>query len=310
MQTILGANGTISRLLAKELSKYTDKVRLVSRNPRRINETDELHPADLLKPGAVDKAVEGSDVVYLTVGLEYKLKVWEHQWPLIMRDTIDACIKYNSKLVFFDNIYMYSKDAVPHMTEESPVSPASRKGSVRKHISEMLLTAERQGMITALIARSADFYGPDNKNSFVNEMVLKNLAAGKRAMWFMNADRVHSFTYTPDAAAATALLGNTPDAYGQVWHLPTESTRLTGMDFIKMCAEELKVKPRMTVLSPLMIRLLGIFIPVMREMPEMMYQYDRDYFFDSTKFTARFGITATPWLTGIRESCKSYLPKR
>src|SRR5512133_365445 len=142
MQTILGANGTIGRILAKELARYTDKVRLVSRNPRRINETDELRPIDLLKPGALDKAVEGSDVVYLTVGLEYKLKVWEQQWPLVMRETIDACIKHNSKLVFFDNIYMYGREAVPHMTEESPVSPASRKGSVRKHISEMLLSAE------------------------------------------------------------------------------------------------------------------------------------------------------------------------
>lgn len=307
MQTILGANGTIGRVLAKELSKYTDKVRLVSRNPRRINETDELHPADLLKPGAVDKAVEGSDVVYLTVGLEYKLKVWEQQWPLLMRETIDACIKHNAKLVFFDNIYMYDRDAVPHMTEESPVSPSSRKGYVRKQISEMLLSAERKGKVTALIARSADFYGPDNKNSFVNEMVLKNLAAGKKAMWFMNNNFVHSFTYTPDAAAATALLGNTPDAYGQVWHLPTDSTRLTGTDFIKMCAEELKAKPRLTVLSRVMIRLLGLFIPVMREMPEMLYQYDRDYFFDSSKFTSRFGITATPYLTGIRESCKTFI---
>ena len=307
MQTILGANGTIGKLLSKELSQYTDRVRLVSRNPRRINESDELHPTDLLKPGAVYKAVEGSDVVYLVVGLEYKLKVWEQMWPRLMRETIDACIAHNSKLVFFDNIYMYGRDAVPHMTEESPVNPSSRKGAVRKKISEMLLSAERQGRITALIARSADFYGPDIRNSFVNEMVLKNLAAGKSAMWFMNKNVNHSFTYTPDAAAATALIGNTPDAYGQVWHLPTDSSRLTGADFIKMYAEELKVKPRMTVLSPIMIRFLGLFIPVMREMPEMMYQYDRDYFFDSSKFTTRFGVTATPYLTGIRESCKSFL---
>lgn len=307
MQTILGANGTIGKILAKELSQYTDRVRLVSRNPRRINETDELHPADLLKPGAVDSAVEGSDVVYLVVGLEYRLKVWEQQWPLLMRETIDACIRHNSKLVFFDNIYMYDKNSLPHMTEETPVNPSSRKGAVRKHISEMLLSAERKGKLTALIARSADFYGPDNKSSFVNEMVLKNLAAGKSAMWFMNKNAVHSFTYTPDAAKATALLGNTPNAYGQVWHLPTDSSKLTGTDFIRLCAGELKVKPRITVLSQLMIRVLGLFIPVMREMPEMMYQYDRDYFFDSSKFTSRFGIAATPYPAGIRESCRSFL---
>ena len=107
MQTILGANGNIGKLLAKELTRYTDKIRLVSRNPARVNESDELIAIDLTQPGAVDRAVEGSDVVYLVVGLEYKAKVWEQLWPAMMRDTLDACLKYNAKLVFFDNVYMY-----------------------------------------------------------------------------------------------------------------------------------------------------------------------------------------------------------
>ena len=107
MQTILGANGTIGSVLAKELIKYTDKIRLVSRNPRKVNPTDELFPADLSEPGAADQAVAGSEVVYLVVGLDYKLKVWEDKWPKLMRATIDACIKHNARLVFFDNVYMY-----------------------------------------------------------------------------------------------------------------------------------------------------------------------------------------------------------
>ena len=74
----------------------------------------------------------------------------------------------------------------------------------------------------ALIARSADFYGPGNEKSFVTEMVYKNIKTGKAANWFINADKKHSFTYTPDAAKATALLGNTKDAYNQIWHLPTD----------------------------------------------------------------------------------------
>ena len=85
MQTILGAGGTIGKLLAKELLSYTDKIRLVSRNPVKVNETDELFPADLSQAGAVDKAVEGSDVVYLVVGFEYKTKVWEEKWPALMK---------------------------------------------------------------------------------------------------------------------------------------------------------------------------------------------------------------------------------
>lgn len=306
MQTILGANGTIGKLLARELMSYTDRVRLVSRKPLRINETDELMAADLTQPGAVDRAVRGSEVVYLVVGFEYKAKVWEEKWPALMRNTADACAKHGAKLVFFDNVYMYDKDQISHMTEDTAINPPSRKGEVRKRISEKLLEAAREGWIEALIARSADFYGPDNNNNFITQMVMKNLREGKKAMWFVRSDIKHSFTYTPDAAKATALLGNTPDAYGQVWHLPTESRPVTGKEIITMIASEMGAEPKISLLPKFMLQPLGLFIPIMKEMREMIYQYDRDYFFDSSKFTRRFGISATPYEEGIKATCRAY----
>lgn len=307
MQTILGANGTIGKILAQELPAYTDRIRLVSRNPIRVNESDELLPLDLTQPGTVDKAVQGSDIVYLVVGLEYSLKVWEQYWPALMRDTVNACLKHGAKLVFFDNVYMYDKSHLSHLTENTHVNPPSRKGAVRKKISDMLLEAVRDMGLQGLIARSADFYGPGNENNFINQMVLKNLKSGKKPMWFVGPDIKHSFTYTHDAGKATALLGNTPDAYGQVWHLPTDTRPVTGKEFISMIASEFGIKePKISILPKWMLRPLGLFIPVMKEMPEMMYQYDRDYFFDSSKFTSRFGIKATPYEEGVRVACQAY----
>ncbi|HNT94257.1 MAG: NAD-dependent epimerase/dehydratase family protein [Bacteroidales bacterium] len=307
MQTILGANGTIGKILAQELPAYTDRIRLVSRNPIRVNESDELLPLDLTQPGTVDKAVQGSDIVYLVVGLEYSLKVWEQYWPALMRDTVNACLKHGAKLVFFDNVYMYDKSHLSHLTENTHVNPPSRKGAVRKKISDMLLEAVRDMGLQGLIARSADFYGPGNENNFINQMVLKNLKSGKKPMWFVGPDIKHSFTYTHDAGKATALLGNTPDAYGQVWHLPTDTRPVTGKEFISMIASEFGIKdPKISILPKWMLRPLGLFIPVMKEMPEMMYQYDRDYFFDSSKFTSRFGIKATPYEEGVRVTCQAY----
>ena len=302
MQTILGANGTIGSVLAKELRSYTDKIRLASRNPKKVNETDELFPADLSQIGVVDKAVEGSDVVYLVVGFDYKLNVWEDKWPKLMRAVIDACIKHKARLVFFDNVYMYDLGAIPHMTEESPVKPPSKKGAVRKEISQMLLDEVKAGKLMALIARSADFYGPENEKSFVTEMVYKNLKKGKTPNWFINADRKHSFTYTPDAAKATAILGNTNDAYNQVWHLPTDKNTLTGREFISLFAREMNAKTRVSVMPMWLIKVLGLFIPIMKEMPEMMYQYDRDYFFDSSKFEKRFIFRTTTYKEGVKNS--------
>ena len=131
MQTILGSGGAIGLLLAKELLKYTDKVRLVARNPQKVNDSDELFKADLTNAAEVLKSVEGSEVVYLCVGLPYQLKVWQQQWPAVMQNTINACIQHKAKLVFIDNVYMYSQDAIPHMTEESPLNPPSQKGKIR-----------------------------------------------------------------------------------------------------------------------------------------------------------------------------------
>lgn len=137
-------------------------------------------------------------------------------------------------------------------------------------------------------------------------MVMKNLKEGKKAMWFVGSDIKHSFTYTPDAAKATALLGNTPDAYGQVWHLPTENRNITGKEIITMIAREMGTEPKISLLPKFMLLPLGLFIPIMKEMREMIYQYDRDYFFDSSKFTRKFGLAATPYEEGIKVTCQAY----
>jgi nucleoside-diphosphate-sugar epimerase len=300
MQTILGANGTIGSVLAKELTAYTDKIRLVSRNPRKVNESDELFPADLSYPAIVEEAVEGSDVVYIVVGFDYNLKVWEEKWPKLIRATIDACIKHKSRLVFFDNVYMYDINAISHMTEESLINPPSKKGVVRKQIAQMIMDEVKAGKLMALIARSADFYGPGNERSFVTEMVYKNFLKGIRANWFINPDKKHSFTYTPDAAKATAMLGNTEDAYNTVWHLPTDKNTVTGREFIKLFAEEMNVANKVFIMPAWLIRVVGTFIPIMKEMPEMMYQYERDYFFDSSKFEKKFNFKTTSYQEGVK----------
>lgn len=305
-QVILGAGGSIGNGLAKELKKYKTNIRLVSRNPKKLNEDDELVVANLLGKAAVSEAIKGCEVAYLVAGLKYNADTWERQWPVIMQNVIDACRQHNCKLVFFDNVYMYDPAMIGHMTEECPLNPSSRKGKVRAAIAQKLMDEVKQGNITALIARAADFYGPGEVNSILSETVVKNFAKGKKANWMGDPAVPHSFTYVPDAAKATAMLGNSKDGWGQVWHLPTVAKPLSGLEWIENIASEMGVKPKYTVLSKSMIRMLGWFIPFLREMPEMMYQYDRPYVFDSTKFEKRFSLKATPYVVGIREMVNDY----
>jgi nucleoside-diphosphate-sugar epimerase len=301
MQTILGAGGSIGLEMARILPDYTDKVRLVSRNPQPVNSQDELCPANLLNADEVERAVRDSEVVYLLAGLPYKAQVWEAQWPVIMRNVIAACRACSSKLVFFDNIYMYDRDHLSPMDEDTPIRPTSRKGAVREKIANLLLTAVQKGEIEGLIARCADFYGPGKqKTSVLTQTVFERLANRKSAQWFLSTESIHSFTYIPDAARGTAMLGNTGDAYGQVWHLPTASAPLTGRQWIETIASELGVEPKVQRVTRPMLSVLGLLVPVLRELGEMAYQYDRDYDFRSDKFNSRFGFEPTGYSQGIK----------
>lgn len=302
MQTILGSGGAAGTELAKALLNYTEDIRIVSRHPYKINPTDQLLEADLTNALQTDKAIKGSEVVYLMVGLPYDADVWESVWPKIMQNVLNACNTYDSKLVFFDNVYMYDPDHVGNMTENTPVNPTSRKGKVRKELANMVMDRVKSGEVEALIARSADFYGPSIQNtSILTEMVFEPLANGKKANWLGSAKFKHSFTYTPDAGKATALLGNYPEAYNQIWHLPTASNPPTGKQWIQMIANELEVEPKYRTAPKFLVRIMGWFNSLMSEMVEMMYQYNQDYVFDSSKFQSEFGMSPTPYEKGIKE---------
>lgn len=300
LQTILGSGGAIGSPLTRELLQFTQRIRLVSRNPKKINATDELFAADITDAAQLDKAIQGSSVVYLCVGFEYNSKVWQKQWPNLMRNTIASCKKHKAKLVFFDNVYMYDPKHLYHMTEDTPVSPCSKKGKVRAAVAQMLLSAVEKGELIGQIARAADFLGP--RNSIPVELVYNKLAESETANWFSDAHKVHTFTFTPDAARATALLGNTPDAYNQVWHLPTDQTPLTGKQWIELFAKEMQAEPDFRVVPSWLLGIMGLFKPIMKELKEMNYQYDRDYLFNSSKFESRFGIKPTPPAEAVKQT--------
>ena len=304
MQTILGSSGVIGTELAKALTQYTDKIRLVSRNPKRVNPNDQLVIADLTNAQQVLSAVEGSEVVYLTAGIQYKISEWQKQWPVIMKNVIDACKTHKSKLVFFDNVYTYGL-VKGWMKEDTLVNPVSKKGEVRAQIAQMIMSEVERGNLDAIIARAADFYGPNTPLSFATVTVFHNLKKGKKAQWFLDANKKHSMTFTPDAGKATALLGNTKTAYNQIWHLPTDKNALTGKEFIEIAAKEFGVKPEYVVLKKWIIQLVGVFIPVVKESIEMLYQNEYDYLFDSSKFEKAFNFVPTSYKDGIAATVKS-----
>ena len=304
MHTILGAGGAIGNELSKVLLQNNQPIRLVSRHPKPFANA-ELKAADLSNYQQTAGTVTGSAVVYLVAGLDYNIKVWRELWPKIMQNTIDACKQHNAKLIFFDNIYCLGKVNGP-MTEETSFHPISKKGEVRAEIATTLLNEMKSGNITAMIARAADFYGPDCKTSVFNSLVTDKFAKGKKAQWLVNDKVKHSLTYTPDCGKALWLLSQSETAWNQIWHMPTAHPALTAKELIELAAKYFNVAPKYTVHSKFLMRIGGLFSTLLKELNEMLYQNDSEYIFDSSKIEKAFRIIPTPYEEGVKTTVKSY----
>jgi nucleoside-diphosphate-sugar epimerase len=311
MITILGAGGVISNHLVPLLAAQNKPFRVVSRTARPTPGATEVVAADITDRDQTIRAVAGSSVVLLLVGLKYDRKVWAEQWPRIMANTIEACKRAGARLVFFDNVYMYGR-VNGTMTEETPFNPCSRKGEIRAQIATTLLNEIQAGSLTAIIARAADFYGPASPTGVANVLVFDAWAKNQKASWLVNDSVPHSLIYTPDAARAVLTLAESESesesesAWNQTWHLPTTPNPPTGREFITAAAQAMNRAPKYRVLSPLMVRLFGWFNPVVGEIYEMLYQNDSPYVFDSSKYARAFGFSGTPYDEGIRATAASY----
>ena len=309
LHTILGAGGAVGNQLFPLLQENNERVRLVSRNAQPIANVEAM-ATDITNHEQTLEAVKGSDIVYLLAGLAYDIRVWRASWPKIMTNVIDACKMQGCKLLFFDNVYMYGKvDGI--MTEETPFNPTSKKGELRAAIATTLLNEIKSGNITALIARSADFYGPVGfVTSVPNMLVFQNLKKGKKAQWLVNPNVPHSFTYVPDAARALYTLANKEDAFGQTWHMPTANNPLTGDQFIKEAARQMNTDDNYSVISKGLMYMAGIFNRPIRESIEMVYQSQYPYLFDSSKFDEAFNFEPTSYQEGIKETAQWTLERK
>ena len=223
----------------------------MSRNPRKVNDDDELVPADLLDAARTAEAVKGSEVVY------------------------------------FDNTYMYPQDARV-LKEDAPFEPVGRKGRVRAPMAAMVLDEMARGEIPVLIARAPEFYGPGKAQSFTNALVIENLEAGKKPRVPVRDDARRTLIWTPDASRALALLGNTPDAFGQTWHLPCCDDRSTYRQFVALASEVFGRDPAYSVVGKRTLAAAGPVSKKVREIRELLPRYEHDNLFDSTKFKRRF----------------------
>ncbi|EMV7410805.1 TPA: NAD-dependent epimerase/dehydratase family protein [Enterobacter soli] len=302
MQTILGASGQIARELARELKRnYTDDLRLVSRHPQKVNDSDITCAADLLDAQQTRNAVKGSDTVYFAAGLPPDSALWERQFPTMLKNALEAARMAGAKFVYFDNTYMYAQNNAPQ-TEETRFAPRGRKGKVRAAMADRVLDEMKRGEIPILIGRAPEFYGPGKTQSFTNALILDKLKSGKRPRVPVRDDKLRTLIWTPDASRALAVLGNTPDAYGQSWHLPCCDDRLTYQQFVTLACDIFGQQADYSIISKLAFTAAGLVSKGAREIRELLPRYEFNNLFESEKFKQRFpDFAVTTYREGLEK---------
>lgn len=302
MQVILGANGQIGEELARELKRnFTSDIRIVSKEAKKINDTDEVFSADLTVKEKAVEAVKGVEIAYFTLGLPISSDMWENLFPKILKNVIDACKINGTKLVFFDNTYMYPQDD-RNLTEETPFQPYGRKAKVRRQMAEMVLKEMQSGELEAVICRAPEFYGPGKTQSITNTLIFNNIKEGKKLKVPISASKKRSLIWTPDASRATALIGNSPDAYGQTWHLPVDKSHPTYKEFIALASAIYGRDLKFSVVPKFVFQIGSWFNPKVKELLELLPRYAYDNLFDDSKFKKRFpDFQVTSYKKGIEQ---------
>jgi nucleoside-diphosphate-sugar epimerase len=286
LHVVLGATGGAGGALVGELARRGHRVRAVSRHPAAgLPEGVERLAADTGDPAQARSACQGATVVYHCVQPPYER--WAEEFPTLTANISQAATDAGARLVYADNLYAYGPVQGP-ITEDLPALATTKKGRIRALMAERLLEAHRSGTLQVAIGRSSDYYGPGGANSVVGDVLFGAAVRGRRARWLGRLDVPHTLNYLPDVARALATLGERPQALGGVWHLPAAEP-LTGREFVELIAAELGRPVRVTATSRLAVRVAGVLNPRIRESAEMLYQWERPFVVDASKFQGAFG---------------------
>lgn len=298
LHVVLGAGGGTGGAIVRELVGQGRRVRAVTRGGNAAASYGTIPPAsfedvaaDVTEREQLRRALEGADVVFHCA--QPPNTRWPQEFPAMTRGILEATAAAGAKLVFADNLYMYGPVHGP-MTEQTPPVAQTKKGRVRAAMAEELLAAHRAGTLRVAIGRSSDYFCPGGPSYAIGERFFKAVLAGKKVSWFADLDQPHTVSYLPDMARAFVLLGERPEADGQVWHTPA-APALTGRQYIELAAGVAGTRARPAVWGAGTVRLLGLFVPALREFPELRYQYERPFVMDGSKFEAAFGpFAVTP----------------
>lgn len=290
--SVVFGTGPIGRSVMSELLARGYQVRIANRSGKLdAPEGVELVQGDASDAAFTREACKGAEVVYNCLNAPYTQ--WPELFPPLQAGVLKGAASAGAKLVVMENVYMYGDTHGKPITEDLPYTATTRKGRVRAEMAQELLAAHRSGKVRVAIGRASDFFGPGALQSAVGERVFRPALTGKAAQVVGNVDLLHTYTYVPDIGKGLVMLGEHDEAFGQAWHLPGAQT-VTTREFINMIFRETGYPPRIQSVPRLVLRTLALFNPLMREVAEMLYEFEEPFIVDHSRFEQAFGNHATP----------------
>ncbi|MGH8730342.1 MAG: NAD-dependent epimerase/dehydratase family protein [Burkholderiales bacterium] len=306
---VVFGTGPLGLAVMRDLRRRGRSVRMINRSSRVKFAKDpqtEVGGANAVDPAQAREVCEGAAVVYHCVGLPYSR--WT-EFPAIAAGIVEGAVAAGAKLVYGDNLYMYGAvDGA--MTEERPYAATTKKGRIRAAIARSLLDAHQAGRVRVAIGRGSDFFGPFATDAaMMGSRVFGRALAGKSAQVVGDPDRLHSFTFIDDFGKALVTLGEREEALGRAWHVPSPPA-MTTRQFVEAIYRTLGKPVKMSRAPRLAVALAGLFDANARELKEMLYQFERDFVMDSSRFEKTFGMAPTPQHEAIRQTLEWYRARK
>lgn len=303
---VVFGSGPLGRSVAQAAINQGYRVRVICRSGMMPSAPQgvELVSGNLLDVDTVRRHTVGASAAYQCAQPEYH--EWPEKFPPLQAAILEGVSAGGARLVIAENLYMYGDPDGQPLTESLPYRAETRKGKTRAEMSNAALAAHRSGKVKVAIGRGSDFFGPYVFDSALGDRAIYPALAGKSASLGGKLDVPHTYTYIEDFGRALVILAEREEALGQAWHVPNDQPAITQRQIMSLFFEEIGLPPKVSAVSKNMMRLAGLFSPGARETVEMMYEFEKPFIVDSTKFEKTFGMQATPLRTAVQKTVSWY----
>lgn len=304
MKHVIFGSGPLGRAVLNQLLERQEPVRVINRSGAMpgVPGSVEVIKADAYDLESAKRAASGASVIYNCAAPDYSVKAWQTQLPLLWGNIAQSAASQAAKLVIGDNLYVYDQVDSSNIREDLPMQSTTRKGKARIAVNEQMLELHSSGQVELAFVRGADFYGPygTDQSQFGSRMI-PPLLRQQAAQVIGHSNAPHSITYLPDFGRALVMVAGRDNAFGQAWHVPNAPAR-TRLEVLTMLAAIIGTPLKLQAMGKPMLSVLGLFIPILREVAEMGYQFEKPYIVNHDKFVAAFGDIHTPLETGLERT--------